>query len=167
MASVAEQLRLAREARGLTISQIADITKMRTDHVRALEEGNYDMFMAPVFIRGFMRTYVRLLKMDEAAVMSLLDGELKETKKFCEPPPLMNQQRPVVDVVMLQLSKLNWKVVLPLLVLAVVIVSSVYVYRAVRHYRDTDPTANLGPGVYQPKPGISEVYLSPTNAPRR
>src|SRR5207253_137981 len=44
MSTVAEQLRLAREARNLTVHQVADITKIRTDHIRALEEGNFDMF---------------------------------------------------------------------------------------------------------------------------
>ena len=48
MSTVAEQLRQAREARNLTVQQVAEITKIRTDHVRAVEEGNYDVFSAPV-----------------------------------------------------------------------------------------------------------------------
>ena len=44
MSTVAEQLRVAREARKLTIQQVADATKIRTDHIRALEEGNFNVF---------------------------------------------------------------------------------------------------------------------------
>ena len=44
MSTVADKLRQAREAQNLTIHQIADITKIRTDHIRALEQGNFDVF---------------------------------------------------------------------------------------------------------------------------
>jgi len=37
MSTVAEQLRVAREARKLTIAQVAEVTKIRTDYIRALE----------------------------------------------------------------------------------------------------------------------------------
>ena len=36
MSAVAEQLRQAREARNLTVQQVVEITKIRTDHLRAL-----------------------------------------------------------------------------------------------------------------------------------
>jgi len=57
MATVGEQLRLAREAQNLNVYQVAEITKIKTDHIRALESGTYDMFSAPVYIRGFIRSY--------------------------------------------------------------------------------------------------------------
>ena len=56
MSTVAEQLRQAREAQKLTIQELAEITKIRSDHIRALEEGNFNVFPAPVYIRGFVRT---------------------------------------------------------------------------------------------------------------
>ena len=48
MSTVAEQLRAAREAKKLTVEQIAESTKIRTDHIRALEEGNFSVFSAPI-----------------------------------------------------------------------------------------------------------------------
>ena len=71
MASVAEQLRTAREAQNLTIQQIAQITNVRADHIRAIEEGNYDVFSAPVYIRGFVRTYCKILKLDGVEVIEV------------------------------------------------------------------------------------------------
>src|SRR6266571_9185286 len=84
MPTVAEQLRTSREAQGLTVYQIAEITKIRTDHVRALEEGNYEGFAAPVYIRGFVRNYAKLLKLDVPALMLRLDAELGQTERFHE-----------------------------------------------------------------------------------
>src|SRR5512135_1321688 len=105
MSTVAQQLQQAREARHLTVQQVAEITKIRSDHVRALEEGNFNVFSAPVYIRGFVRTYSTLLKLDVPQVMANLDGELGQTKKFAEPPPLSKEPRGALDFVMLQLSK--------------------------------------------------------------
>src|SRR5262245_44163884 len=103
MSTVAEQLRAAREAKKMTVNQVADITKIRTDHIRALEEGNFDMFSAPVYIRGFVRTLSTLLKLDVPKTMAALDAELKETEKFSEPPPLTDEPKSPLDFVMLQL----------------------------------------------------------------
>ena len=82
--TVSEQLRQAREAKHLSIAQVAEITKLRTDHVRALEEGKYEVFSAPVYVRGFVRTYSNLLKLDVPQVMAALDGELGGLKKFAD-----------------------------------------------------------------------------------
>ena len=75
MPTVAEQLRAAREAKNLSINEVADVTKIRTDHIRALEEGNFDMFVAPVYIRGFARTYATLIKLDVPQVIKALEAE--------------------------------------------------------------------------------------------
>ena len=73
MSTVAEQLKQAREAQKMTVQELAEITKIRTDHVRALEEGNFNIFPAPVYIRGFVRTVATLLKLDVPQVMSALE----------------------------------------------------------------------------------------------
>src|ERR1051326_5626150 len=150
MPTVAEQLRCAREAHGLTIYQVAEITKIRTDHVRALEEGNYDAFSAPVYIRGFVRSYGNLVKADLATLMGTLDAELGRTDRFHEAPPLSNEPRGFVDVAMLQLSKVNWRVALPSLAAALAVLVFVFAYRAWRSHRARDPLSGLGPGLYQP-----------------
>ena len=149
MLTVAEQLRAAREAQGLTIHQIAEITKIKTDHVRALEEGNYDTFAAPVYIRGFIRNYANLLKLDVPSLMTLLDTELSRTARFHEPPQLSEESRRFIDVVMLQLSKVNWRVALPSLCAAFTLLLLIFGYRAWRGHQSKDPLSSLGPGLYQ------------------
>src|SRR5438045_1833832 len=110
MATVAEQLRRAREDQNLNIYQVAEITKIKTDHIRALESGTYDSFSAPVYIRGFVRTYAKALKLDVLQITGDLDAELSKTEKFSEPPPLMEKDKDALAFFTLQLSKLNWRV---------------------------------------------------------
>jgi cytoskeletal protein RodZ len=165
MSTVSEQLRHAREASGLTVEQVVEITKIRTDHLRALEEGNFDVFSAPVYIRGFVRTYSKLLKLDVPQMMAALEAELAQTTKFAEPPPLTGHPRGVVDLLMLQLSRLDWRKTLVGLglVIALVVMFSSYL-----SWRRNDPLKSLKPGLYQSTQSLSGDTLPvPTPAPRR
>jgi cytoskeletal protein RodZ len=150
MSTVAQQLRQAREAQHLTVYQVAEVTKIRTDHLRALEEGNFDVFSAPVYIRGFVRTCATLLKLDVPQIMAALDAELKGTEKFSEPPPLSDQPRTPVDFLMLQLSKVNWNKGLVVLCAVLGVAIVVIILAIWRHAKTSDPLSNLKPGVYQP-----------------
>ena len=89
MSTVSAQLRSAREARSLTVEQVAELTKVRTDHIRALEEGRFNVFSATIYIRGSIKAYAKLLKLDDVQLLSQLEAELKSTQKFSEPPPLV------------------------------------------------------------------------------
>jgi cytoskeletal protein RodZ len=149
MSTVAEQLHLAREAKSLTVYQVAEVTKIRTDHIRALEEGNFDVFSAPVYIRGFVRTYATLLKLDVSKLMAALDSELGKTEKFREPPHLTDQPRNVVDFITLQLSKVNWRIARTGLIAAAVLAAIILGILVWRH-QTAHPLANLEPGVYKP-----------------
>jgi cytoskeletal protein RodZ len=150
MLAVGEQLHAAREAQGLTVYHVAEITKIKTDHVRALEEGNYSVFAAPVYIRGFVRSYGTLLKLDVPALMAALDAELGQTETFRETLSFGDEPRRFLDVVMLQLSKVNWRVAWPSLAVALLLLALVLGYRAWRAHQAKDPLSNLGPGLYQP-----------------
>ena len=169
MPTVAEQLRTSREAQGLTIYQVAEITKIRTDHIRALEEGKYDAFAAPVYLRGFVRTYATLLKLDVPAMMTLLETELSQTGTFDELPPWFNESRGFLDVVVLQLAKVDWRVALPSLGVALALLIGILGYRTWRSHRSKDPLVTLGPGLYQPadKQSGDTLPLPPPASPKK
>ncbi|HYG33135.1 MAG TPA: helix-turn-helix transcriptional regulator [Clostridia bacterium] len=164
--SVAEQLHQAREAKRLTVEQVAEITKIRSDHIRALEEGDFNVFSAPVYIRGFVRTYSTLLKLDVPQVMATLDQELGQTRKFAEPPPLSNEPRGILDIIMLQLSKIDWKRGVVILVAAVVILGTLGTLIVLKRQRTADPLRGVKPAAYQSAPHSSGDTLS-LPAPKR
>ncbi len=171
MATVAEQLRRAREEQNLNVYQVAEITKIKTDHIRALEAGTYDSFSAPVYIRGFVRTYAKALKLDVAKITGDLEAELSKTEKFAEPPPLMEKEKGAVDFFTLQFSKVNWKVMAVAGGVIVLVLLIVFGLRACRsHKKADDPLKDLGPGIYQPKPNQSGEKLpvpQPPPQPRK
>jgi cytoskeleton protein RodZ len=150
MPTVAEQLRTAREAKKLTVQKVADATKIRTDHVRALDEGNFNVFSAPIYIRGSVKNYATLLKLDVPQIMAALDAELKGTEKFSEPPPLAETTVKPIDHALYLFSKLNLKVALVAGVILGIILIVALVSWAWRAHKSRDPLTGLPPAVYQP-----------------
>ena len=150
MSTVADKLRAAREAKSLTVEQVADLTKIRTDHIRALEEGNFNVFSAPIYIRGSVKNYASLLKLDTAKIVAALDAELSGTKNYAAPPPLGESKKTWLDHLTLVLAKLNWKLGLAGIVLVGLVLLGGSSFLAWRHHQKSDPLVNLQPAVYQP-----------------
>ncbi|HWG17000.1 MAG TPA: helix-turn-helix domain-containing protein [Acidobacteriaceae bacterium] len=68
-----EQLRRAREARGLAVESICEATKVPARHIRALESGAYDGLPGGVFRRGFVRSYLAVVGLEESDWMKRFD----------------------------------------------------------------------------------------------
>ena len=153
MSTVAEQLRAGREAKNLTVEQVAEATKIRTDHIRALEEGNFNVFSAPIYIRGSVKNYANTLKLDTASLLATLDAELGKTEKYSEPPPLSDAKKTFLDDLTLVLAKLNWKMGIAGLAILAVIVITISVFFAWRHHKPSDPLKNLPPAVAPSRSG--------------
>lgn len=75
---VGEQLRQAREARGLQVGDIAQTLKLGQRQVEALEGGDWNGLPGHTFIRGFVRNYARLMQLDPAPMMAQLDRTLEK-----------------------------------------------------------------------------------------
>ncbi|UCV21734.1 RodZ domain-containing protein [Ferribacterium limneticum] len=75
---VGEQLRLAREARGLEMADIAQTLKLGPRQVEALEAGDWKGLPGNTFIRGFVRNYARLIQIDPVPLMAQLDDVLEK-----------------------------------------------------------------------------------------
>ncbi len=167
MPTVADQLRQAREAMKLDVHQVAEITKIRTDHIRALEAGDYEPFVAPVYIRGFVRTYAGLLKLDVARLMADLNAELGQTDKFSEPPALGKPAKSPLDLLMLYLSRIDWRILAAALAMSLLVLLSVLGYRIWHAHKTADPLRKLGPGIYEkPRPAGGDTLPLPRPAPR-
>ncbi len=142
---VAEKLRAAREAQQLSLNDVANLTKMRADHILAIEEGRFDTFSATVYVRGSVKNLAGIYKVDAVALLAQLDAELDGSEKFSEPPPLVESKKTVVDYFMLLFAKLNWKVGFVGLGIIVGVVVLALICWAWYHQRTTDPLKNLPP----------------------
>ena len=150
MPTVAEKLRAAREAQTLTINHLADKTKIRTDHLRAIEEGNYAVFSAPIYLRGTVKNYAAALKLDTAQILADLDSELRHSTKLTERPSLSEPGRKnLLDKLTLLLARVNLKAGIAGMALIMIVGLTSVIVWAVHSHKNRDPLAGLPPAVYQ------------------
>lgn len=73
MAGCGERLKQAREAAGLSIDDVAARLHMPGRVVRSLEAEDWSTLGAPVFVRGQVRSYSRLVGLMTASMMAAID----------------------------------------------------------------------------------------------
>ena len=166
MPTVAEQLRVARETQNLPISRVAEATNIKTDYLRALESGQYETFSAPIYIKGFVRTYATHLRLKVPELLAQLEADLAQSKKFAAAPLYSSSSKNPIDFAALQLSKVNWQVALPIIGIIALLVLLVWGINACRNRAVEDPLSRLGQGIYRPASSGESLPL-PTNAPPR
>lgn len=64
-----QMLKHARESKNLTVAAIATLLNLDLRTVEALERDEQDKLPAPIFVRGYLRGYARLVGVSEAAVL--------------------------------------------------------------------------------------------------
>jgi len=74
VADIGTTLRNARIERGLTISQAAQDTRISPRFLEALEAEQFDSLPAPVYVRGFLRSYANYLRLDAAPLVASVEG---------------------------------------------------------------------------------------------
>lgn len=89
-------LREAREARGLTERDLAETLNLAVSSVRALEADDYDRLPRPAFVRGYLRSYARLLTLDPQPLLEAhearagrFDPQLEVAEVVRTKPPVL------------------------------------------------------------------------------
>jgi cytoskeletal protein RodZ len=75
-AGVGPMLRAAREAKGLTLEQVASETRIARRHLEHIESGELEALPGRTYAIGFARTYARTVGLDQEEVASLAREEM-------------------------------------------------------------------------------------------
>ena len=85
MIEFGKTLREAREAKGLSIAQVAESTHMMSQIVEGLENEDFSRIVAPIYGRGFVKLYCEAVGLDPkeltAAFMEIYNGSRVETSR--------------------------------------------------------------------------------------
>jgi cytoskeleton protein RodZ len=86
--SVGQILRDAREARGMTLEDAAMRLRLMHRQIEAMETDDFESLGQPVFARGFVRNYARLLGIEPDALLARMEGAPAEPAAVghAEPP---------------------------------------------------------------------------------
>jgi cytoskeleton protein RodZ len=70
-----------RGERGLTLQQAAAATRIRVEHLSALEADEPELLPAPVYARGYLRTYARYLGLDAESLVVRMHQPPQDPRK--------------------------------------------------------------------------------------
>lgn len=73
-------LRREREAREVSLAEIADVTKISKAYLQALEDERFDVLPATVFAKGFLREYAKYVGLDPDEVVNSYLTALQESE---------------------------------------------------------------------------------------
>ena len=155
-------LREAREAKGLTLSDAQEVTRISEGYLEALENGDYGALPSDSHVRGFLRNYSRFLGLDPKPVLDryeLSKGERPSAPipqkgseiSAADPIPLRDDQ-PFFDPVNVELSEApgrgSGSLQRLIIILALIITLALVITRLVPLIRgDSDSTESLTSGI--------------------
>lgn len=73
---IGAQLKAAREARGLSLEQVAAETRIPQRHLQTIEAGDFAALPARTYAIGFTRTYAKAVGLDDVAIADGVRAEL-------------------------------------------------------------------------------------------
>jgi cytoskeleton protein RodZ len=82
----------ARKARGLTLAVVADKLRLSAGTVQALEASRFADLPEPIFVRGYLRAYARLLEMDTEVFVAEYDRLVGTPEPVLKPATRVRRQ---------------------------------------------------------------------------
>ena len=95
MPSLGEEFRAAREARKLSLADVAEQIHIRPIYLQCIEEENWPAISAPVYVRGFLRTYARFIGVNPEHAIERYNSTLAPSEPV--PPPATAYKSEVFD----------------------------------------------------------------------
>src|SRR5512147_258076 len=85
MEELIKELKAAREAKGIPLAQIADITRIAEEYLQAIERGELDV-LPQVYVRAFLREYADVVGLSPDEVMRKYDAATSRHPQKNSPP---------------------------------------------------------------------------------
>jgi cytoskeleton protein RodZ len=91
-------LRQEREKKGVSLDSVVQVTRITRENLEALERDDFQAISAPVFVRGFLRSYANYLGLDPKELVSRYDSQtdLLRTPRAKEAPQPSKDENPVM-----------------------------------------------------------------------
>jgi cytoskeletal protein RodZ len=112
MPGFGQQLTAAREARGMTAADVAKRLRIRAMFVDALEREDWNAVGEPVYARGFLKNYARLVGLDpESAAAAHDEAYPAHTPRLPDVPALTRDETSISGYAPAHSGGTNWLVV--------------------------------------------------------
>jgi cytoskeleton protein RodZ len=158
---IGERLRSAREALGLSLEEIENVTRIRRSFLVALEQESFDVLPGPTYTRGFLRTYAGYLGIPSEDLLDLYPSPSIGARSG----PVLHRESSV-EVRITPATRLSPArralVGAGILVALAVVVLGVVLYEQIRQFAETPASS---PGLPVPQTGPSKPPTAPPSRP--
>ncbi len=89
-----DKLRQERQARGLSLEKISQVTHIRVSYLQALEAGELDLLPSLTQARGFIRAYAGILELNPDDLLEEIDAGHTELEEIPIPAPAALPNKP-------------------------------------------------------------------------
>lgn len=79
--TIGEILREYREHYGLGLQELAQKTRIRQEHLEALEDNRYEALPSATYVKAYVKTYADLFGFDHQPLLAILRRDYKESAK--------------------------------------------------------------------------------------
>ncbi|WP_462406495.1 helix-turn-helix domain-containing protein [Gracilibacillus sp. Marseille-QA3620] len=122
MTELGKILKEAREAKGLSLDDLQQITKIQKRYLVGIEEGNYDMMPGKFYVRAFIKQYAEAVGLDAEQLFAEHQTDIPKAVQQEEVPQNLSRvQSKKSTSIAVQDSK--WVDLLPKILIAVVLIA--------------------------------------------
>ena len=75
--TVGQYLRRERERKSISLESISQATRITLENLEALEKDDFQFFSAPLFVRGFLKSYAAQMGLDPADIISKYETQIE------------------------------------------------------------------------------------------
>ncbi|HEV3470441.1 MAG TPA: helix-turn-helix domain-containing protein [Pyrinomonadaceae bacterium] len=155
--SLGQQLRRAREARGVTLREISEQTRITMRHLEAIESDDYKHLPGGIFNKSFIKAYARQIGFDERAALELYARTAREHGDTDEVATTPHRSRVYTG------DPARSPLVTAGLSAVIIGVLILVVYAGLHYYRRTEGEA--GAAQPQPSPAAAAAGQTPAASP--
>lgn len=80
MESLGSKLKIAREAKGLSLSELGEITRIKSQQLEGMERDDFSKIPAPMYVKGFLKLCAQALDMEPGPLLALYEQQVLEAK---------------------------------------------------------------------------------------
>ena len=135
--SVGPYLKKRREAQGLSLDQVASLTRIQSKFLRAIEDEEFHVLPEQVFTRGFVRTYARSLNISEEDALRRFSESSSEFYQQGQ----QAQQQAQIEIQEEKRGKLNRNLVV--IIIVVIIVALAFLLPKQQQSSPPPPSPNI------------------------
>lgn len=131
MTELGNRLKEAREARGLSLDDLQDITKIQKRYLKGIEEGNYDSIPGKFYVRAFIKQYGEAVGLDPESLFNEYKHEIPSVYEEQVVEPLSRSGARKSDDGVSKFLEMLPRIIITLVIVGIIVLAWFFIQKAV------------------------------------